>query len=256
MMLGFTETFGSPERLLGEIHEDLDVEGSLLDAETVAAALVAMTDGLPVLVPSITSPRHIESVLVRDLVPRLGASFSPLAVPVLLALGDVAEGRVRTAATKAAIRMLHGGHQLPVWAADLAAPVTAHDCYRVLDTGGRVIEFGAMLERAARSWVACATLDESIGEVDSVEYMADRPTAYLQGRFAIKRRHNDRYATKESLEPAEFVRQLRTALVPLAQPEIDPYVFRQPGEDDLLGSPDHETTGVLMRSWVRKVAVS
>ena len=246
MTASYTGMFGSPERLLGEINEDFDVESRLLDAELVAAALVALASG--------ASSRHLESVLVHDLVPRLAASSSPAAVPVLLAVGDVADGRVRTAATKAAIRMLHVGHRMPAWAADLVAPVLAHDCYRVLDTGGRVIEFGAALERAARSWLVWATVDESIGEVDSVEFAVDRPVAYLEGRFHIKQRRGGRYATKESLDPAEFVRQVRAALVPQPRPMIDPYVFRQPGEDDLLGGPEGETALVLLRSWVSKVA--
>jgi hypothetical protein len=238
MTASFTGVFGSPEQLLGEINEDLDVESRLLDSEIVAAAFVAMT--------SVTSSQHLESVLVHDLVPRLATSSSPSAVPVLLALGDVADGRVRTAATKAAIRLLHGGHVLPPWAADLAVPTVAHDCYRVLDTGGRVIEFGAALERAARSWLVWATLDESIGEVDSVEYAVDRSVADRQRRFRDK--------TIERLDSAEFVRQLEAALGSLAEPEIDPYVFRQPGEDDLLGSPEGETSRVLLRSWLSKVA--
>jgi len=238
MTASYTGMFGSPERLLGEINEDFDVERRLLDAELVAAALVALASG--------TSSRPLESVLVHELVPRLAASSSPAAVPVLLAVGDVADGRVRTAATKAAIRMLHGGHVMPAWAADLVAPIRAHDCYRVLDTGGRVIEFGAALERAARSWLVWATVDESIGEVDSVEYAVDRPVAYRHRRF-----HD---ATIESLEPVEFVHQLWAALVPQPEPTIDPYVFRQPGEDDLLGGPEGETAVVLLRSWVSKVA--
>ena len=246
MTASFTGMFGSPEQFLAEINEDLDVESRLLDAEMVAAALVALTSG--------TSPQHLELVLVHDLVPRLAASSSPSAVPVLLALGDVADGRVRTAATKAAIRLLRGGHQLPVWAPDLVAPVVAHDCYRVLDTGGRVIEFGAALDRAARSWLVWATVDESIGKVDGVEYAVGRPAAYLDGRFHTKQRRGDRYAIKESLDPVEFVRQVRAVLGPIRQPVIDPYVFRQPGEDDLLGGPDCETSVVLLRSWVSKVA--
>ncbi len=251
----FTETFGSPERLLAEINEELDVEGSLLDAQTVAAALVAMTDGLHVLEPSLASPRQVESVLVHDLIPALAASFSPFAVPVLLALGDVADGRVRTTATKAAIRMLQGGHRLPVWAADLAAPVAVHDCYRVLDGSGTTIELGGAFVRAGRSWLVIATIDEECGEIDSVSPLADRPVAFLDGRFHIQQRHHERYATKESLEPAEFVRRVRVALVPLTRPELDPYVFREPQEDDdwLSDGPDGETNLVLLRSWVGKV---
>ena len=94
----FTDTSGSPDRLLQDVNDELDVEGNLLDAEAVAAALVAMTDGLHVLEPSMSTPRHLESVLVHDLIPALAASFSSFATPVLLALGDLIGGRVRTAA--------------------------------------------------------------------------------------------------------------------------------------------------------------
>src|SRR5690242_15304349 len=248
----FTDTFASPDRLLQDVNEELDVEGSLLDAEAVAAALVAMTEGLQVLEPSMSTPRRVESVLVHDLIPGLAASFSSFATPVLLALGDLLGGRVRTAATKAAIRMLATGHVLPVWAADLAAPVVAHDCYRVVDADGSQVEIGGCFERAGRSWLVCATIDQEFGEVDGVDCLPDRPAAYLAGRFHSRQRYQQRYVAKEDIGPAEFRRRVLAAIVPLPRPELDPYVFRRPDEDDLLGGPDGETECVRLRSWVSK----
>jgi hypothetical protein len=209
--------------------------------------------------PSLASHRQVESVLVHDLIPALAASSSPSAVPVLLALGDVADGRARTAATKAAIRMLPGGHRLPAWAPELAAPVAVHDCYRVLDASGTTIELGGAFARAGRSWLVIATIDQHFGEIDSVSPLPDRPVGYLAGRFHLQQRHFATYASMERLEPAEFVRRVRAALVPLARPELDPYVFREPAEEDfdrLVDGPDGETTVVLLGSWINKVAAS
>jgi hypothetical protein len=250
----FTDTFGSPERLLYQVNDELDVEGNLLDAEAVAGALVAMTDGLHVLEPSMSTPRQVESVLTDDVIPGLAASFSPFAMPVLLALGDLLGGRARTAATKAALRMLATGHILPVWSPDLAAPVVAHDCYRVVDGEDRLIELGCAFERAGRSWLVFATIDEQFGEVDGIDCRPDRSVAYLEGRFQTRQRQSERYAAKHDIGVAEFRQRVLAAIVPLTRPELDPYVFRRPDEEDLLGGPDGETECVRLRSWVSKVA--
>jgi len=74
-----------------------------------------------------------QDMMVDDLVPTIEARGSRAALNVLVAMANVATGRLATAAAEAAQRLVLLGVQLPAWADEVRKPVTLSECFAVGD---------------------------------------------------------------------------------------------------------------------------
>ena len=122
--------------------QELLVADDPLDAEVAGAVLVSIGESLG---------ESFEELLVAGIVPELEARANAEALAMLLAIGSVAAGRAAKAAVAAADRLAEAGVPRPGWVAELAEPVSAAECWRLVDTEDTESILVSVFERAGRS---------------------------------------------------------------------------------------------------------
>jgi hypothetical protein len=134
--------------LLAGVAELLDVEDPV-EAELAGAVVVSIGDLIG---------EQFEEALVGGFIPEFEARASAEALAMLLAISSVVDGRAGKAAAAAADRLAGAGVPRPRWAAELAEPVSATECWRVADQEGMESMLVCALDRAGRSHVLAMTV--------------------------------------------------------------------------------------------------
>ncbi|MEN3358825.1 MAG: hypothetical protein V7637_2807 [Mycobacteriales bacterium] len=144
-----------PEQLIDELvaaAADVVAWDDPLDAECMGAAFVSMGAG---------AGAAFDEALVGGFIPAFEARASTEAVAMLLALGSVVGGRAGKEAAVAADRLIDAGVGRPVWAAELAEPVTVGDCWRLADPAGTASILVCSFQRAGRSHAIMVSVDDA-----------------------------------------------------------------------------------------------
>ncbi|MFD9889002.1 plasmid pRiA4b ORF-3 family protein [Amycolatopsis sp. NPDC059027] len=195
-----------PETLikgLAAVGEDLRAEEDPLQAEVTGALVVANSQ----------FGGGTAELFLDGLLPAIEAEASPGALALLLAVGSVGDGSLGEAASAAAARLVGAGVPEPRWAAELGEPVTVSGCKRLGDTLGLVAVFVGHFQRGDRS-------HGLVIHVDNADCGAARDIMVLESRDVssmVDSMRKDCVAAglefvEEDLEPAEFRRQVETAL--------------------------------------------
>ncbi|HEY2791625.1 MAG TPA: plasmid pRiA4b ORF-3 family protein, partial [Micromonosporaceae bacterium] len=240
-----------PEQLIDEIvagaAETLESEDPL-DAETLGAAFMSI---------GTAAGDGFENAMIDGLIPEIEERADAAALAMLLAIGAVGSDEVRSAARSAADRLGAAGIAGPGWAAELVAPVTVGDCWRVSDAHGMASMLACTFHRADRSHAVMMTVDHlDCGAASEIHLLdADRfPDAMEVVRAGAQADGVD--LTTEALDAAEFRWQVEKALdaraVHDADDPVDDVATEAP-EADGLGYP---ALAVLMRTRMSLLPVS
>lgn len=228
-----------PGEMIDAVTTDIDKFDDLLDAEVMAAMLLAAGAGLD---------QVFESALADGLIPQIQARATPGALAMLLALGAVAPGRGGAAAATAAGRLAARGLPAPRWAPQLAEPLRVAECTRAhdLDGGGAVLV--CTFHRGKRSHGFVVTVDEldcgaalHVGLLGSNEVRAVVNSARAAASAAGKELVTD------VLDPAEFRWHVEKALA--ARDFHDgPAIGLLDDEEPDDGSRDYGAMSALLRA--------
>ncbi|HEV2779593.1 MAG TPA: plasmid pRiA4b ORF-3 family protein [Actinophytocola sp.] len=204
-------------------------------AELLAAGLVALCE---------LSGEPFDDALADGIVPHIEDTATTDALILLLALGSVADGRAGKAAGAAADRLAAAGVPRPGWAAELAKPVTAGDCWRLADPDASGSLLVCTFHRAGRSHALMVGVDHGDrGAAAGIMLLdaAELTQAIEQGEHPA--------AVKERLDPAELRWQAECALDARAAHDAEtgeaPY-----SEPDI---PDYYPLSVLLRARLRRL---
>ncbi|MEV8514364.1 plasmid pRiA4b ORF-3 family protein [Dactylosporangium sp. NPDC051484] len=193
-----------PEQAFGELADatsELAAVDDPLDAEIGAATLLA-----------ICSANGAEGA-VADLISHFESRSTAGTLAMLLAIGSVAPGDVGAAARAAAGRLARAGVAKPVWADEIAAPVTVENCRRVFDLQGTASMLVCSFQRAERGHMLVLSVDHTDCDA-AVDVMlgeaADLPEVLKEMRASGRKNGLD--IKTESMEPAELRWWIENAL--------------------------------------------
>jgi hypothetical protein len=196
-----------PQQLTDELiagAADLVESEDPLDAEIVGATFVSI---------GTLAGEDFEEALVGGFIPAFEARATTEALAVLLAIGSVAQGRAREAASVAADRLVKAGVARPGWAGELQEPVTVADCWRLYDPQGTASMLACSFHRAGRSHAVVISVDHlDCGAADDILLVdADQLPEALE-MMRAGGRDSGLEITTEALDAAEFRWQVEKAL--------------------------------------------
>lgn len=242
------------------------------DAEFAGAAFVSMaalTIGDPM--AGVTAGGTLEAVLLSDVIPSFERASTPMAPAVVLGLGSVAGGRVAAASAAAVERMVAAGAHRPVWSPELAGPLRAGGCHRLIAADGTPVGFGFSVARAGWTRSVECYLDRTDGRLirTYLTFLVGVGSPAHEQQLGVRRHlHEAIRAVREDVPPAGFRAIVEDALERSdahdrhrPTPLIDPFVFA--GEhlsltgaspiDDAPASPLTRTVTPLLRAWMRSL---
>ncbi len=196
-----------PQQLIDELiaaAADVVELDDPLEAEVMGAAFVSI---------GASAGEAFEEALVGGFIPAFEARATTEALAMLLAVAAVAEGRAGKEASAAADRLVEAGVSRPGWAAELAEPVTASDCCRLVDSQDTMSVLACSFHRVGRSHAIVLAADHTdCGAADHILVVdADQlPEALEMLRDSGHRSGLE--ITTETLDGAEFRWQVEKAL--------------------------------------------
>jgi len=241
-----------PQQLIDELTAgaaDLLVSEDPLDAEITGAAFVSIGQ---------LAGKAFEEALVGGFVPAFEAKATAEALAMLLAIGSVAEGRARNAASAAADRLVEAGIPRPGWAAELGERVTVADCWRLIDPQGTASMLVCSFHRAGRSHAVMMSVDHlNCGAAMEILLLHGDQLSDALDMVRADFGDDGLDITEGTLDPAEFRRHFENALDARAVHDND-----QPGlgtddvpiEED--GLPDYRTLATLFRARMNALPAS
>ncbi|MER7458655.1 plasmid pRiA4b ORF-3 family protein [Micromonospora sp. NPDC126480] len=221
---------------LESMHDPTEVE---IVASMLLATGAAMGDGF-------------DAAMVDLFVPAFEAKATPEARAVLAAIASVADGAVAQAAAEAARRLADADVNAPPWLADLDAPVTVHDCRRLVNPWGETCLLAGRFQRAGRSHAVFVTVDsEDCGAAAHILlFDPDQWDEAREGLLADMRAEGAD-VTEKKLRPGDFRRAVEDALDVRAEHDDDnPEVLEELLDED---GPGFQALALLLRSWIRSL---
>jgi pRiA4b ORF-3-like protein len=218
--------------ILADVADDA-LSTDPIAAEFGAALFVAMCE---------LAGEDYEDALVDGFVPEFESRADSGALIMLLALGSVCGGRAGTAAADAARRMVGAGVEPPVWAAEMAEPLSVGDCWRLADPNGTDAMLICTFDRAGRTHAFTVSVDHAdCGAAVNIELL---DAEGLPQAMEMVRRSGVA-VSEERLDPAELRWQVECALDARAAHDAG----ELPLDDDAL--PDYYPLAVLLQARLR-----
>lgn len=232
-----------PRRFIDELlaaAADLVELDDPLDAEVMGATFVSV---------GAAAIAEFEEALVSGIIPVLEARATSRATAMLLAIGAVAGGRAGKEASVAAERLVAASVARPGWAVELAEPVTAGECWRLVDSPETMSVLVCSFRRAGRSHAVVVVVDHTDcgAAADILLVDDDRLTEVLDLLPAVGLGSGVQITT-ETLDGAEFRWQVEKALDARAvhDGELSGDDVQEAGDD--ADGPGYPALAVLVRA--------
>lgn len=186
------------------VAADLIESDDPLDAEYLGATFMSM---------GVSDRARFADVMIDGLIPEFEARGSAESLAMLLAVGSIARGRARLAASVAVDRLVRAGVPAPPWAAALRAPVTVGDCLRLTDSQDSASMMVCTFHRAGLSHAVLIGVDHlDCGAADEIHaFDMDLLPGALEVIRATGRAQGQEIRT-DAVDPAEFRWQIEQAL--------------------------------------------
>lgn len=193
------ETFAG---VLAEASDALGQVDDPVDAELWVSDLIGA------LAASAVGQASLTDALTGSLVPAAEAESTPQALALLRVFASVGSPALRTAASRAAVRVSALGVADPPWTRSLGAPRVG-DCWHYADIGGRQESLTMTFAYGDRQHAVCVLIDHSRGGKIRDAWVAKAPGLRTETERAASA---DPLVVFEMIDPADAGRRLERAI--------------------------------------------